>query len=132
MSKDGLVYFQDRLKRIIVRSDGHNVWPSKIEQIIEENPHVKQCCVTGVKDPNVENGEVPTAFIVLNEGSLDIVEEIIQEINDASLTKLPERDIALEYYVQDELPLTPVGKIDYLKLSQEGTKNSKARKIVLK
>lgn len=132
MSKDGLVYFQDRLKRIIVRSDGHNVWPSKIEQIIEENPHVKQCCVTGVKDPNVENGEVPTAFIVLNEGSLDIAEEIIQEINDASLTKLPERDIALEYYVQDELPLTPVGKIDYLKLSQEGTKNSKARKIVLK
>lgn len=132
MSKDGLVYFQDRLKRIIVRSDGHNVWPSKIEQIIEENPHVKQCCVTGVKDPNVENGEVPTAFIVLNEGSLDIVEEIIQEINNVSLTKLPERDIALEYYVQDELPLTPVGKIDYLKLSQEGTKNSKARKIVLK
>lgn len=132
MSKDGLVYFQDRLKRIIVRSDGHNVWPSKIEQIIEENPHVKQCCVTGVKDPNVENGEVPTAFIVLNEGSLDIVEEIIQEINNVSLTKLPERDIALEYYVQDELPLTPVGKIDYLKLSQGGTKNSKARKIVLK
>lgn len=132
MSKDGLVFFQDRLKRIIVRSDGHNVWPSRIEQIIEENPHVKACCVTGVKDPNVENGEVPTAFIVLNEGSLDIADEIIKEINDASLSKLPERDIALDYYIQDELPLTPVGKIDYLKLSKEGTKNPKVRKIVLK
>lgn len=132
MSKDGLVFFQDRLKRIIVRSDGHNVWPSRIEQIIEENPHVKQCCVTGVKDPNVENGEVPTAFIVLNEGSLEIADEIIKEINDASLSRLPERDIALEYYIQDELPLTPVGKIDYLKLSKEGTNNPKVKKIVIK
>lgn len=132
MSKDGLVFFQDRLKRIIVRSDGHNVWPSRIEQIIEENPHVKQCCVTGVKDPNVENGEVPTAFIVLNEGSLEIADEIIKEINDASLSRLPERDIALEYYIQDQLPLTPVGKIDYLKLSKEGTNNPKVKKIVIK
>ncbi len=132
MTEDGLVFFQDRLKRIIVRSDGHNVWPSRIEQIIEENPHVKQCCVTGVKDPNVENGEIPTAFIVLNEGSLEIVEQIIKDINEASLSRLPERDIALEYYIQDELPLTPVGKIDYLKLSKEGTKNPKVRKIVLK
>ena len=132
MSRDGLVFFQDRLKRIIVRSDGHNVWPSRIEQIIEENPHVKQCCVTGVKDPNVENGEVPTAFIVLNEGSLDIADEIIREINKASLLKLPERDIALEYYIQDELPLTPVGKIDYLKLSKEGINNPKVKKISIK
>ena len=132
MSKDGLVFFQDRLKRIIIRSDGHNVWPSRIEQIIEENPHVKQCCVTGVKDPNVENGEIPTAFIVLNEGSLDIADEIIRDINEVSLSRLPERDIALEYYIQDELPLTPVGKIDYLKLSKEGIKNPKVKKIILK
>ena len=132
MTKDGLVFFQDRLKRIIIRSDGHNVWPSRIEQIIEENPHVKACCVTGVKDPNVENGEIPTAFIVLNEGSLEIAEEIIKDINAVSLSRLPERDIALEYYIQDELPLTPVGKIDYVKLSQEGTSNPKVRKIVIK
>ena len=132
MSTDGLVYFQDRLKRIIVRSDGHNVWPSRIEQIIESNPHVKQCCVTGVKDPNVANGEVPTAFIVLNESSLEIAEEVIKEINDASLASLPERDIALAYYIQDELPKTPMGKIDYVKLSQEGISNPKTRKITLR
>lgn len=132
MSTDGLLFFQDRLKRIIVRSDGHNVWPSRIEAIIEANPHVKQCCVTGVKDPNVANGEVPTAFIVLNESSLDIAEEIIKAINEASLANLPERDVALEYYIQDDLPKTPVGKIDYLKLSNEGISNPKTRKISLK
>lgn len=132
MTKDGLVFFQDRLKRIIVRSDGHNVWPSRIEQIIEENPHVKQCCVTGVKDPNVENGEIPTAFITLEDGSLETAEEIIKSINDVCLSRLPERDIALEYFIQDELPLTPVGKIDYLKLSKDGVNNPKVKKIVLK
>ena len=132
MTADGLVFFQDRLKRIIVRSDGHNVWPNRIEQIIEENPHVKQCCVTGVKDPNSENGEIPTAFIVLNEGSLEIAESIIRDINEVSLKRLPERDIALQYYIQDDLPLTPVGKIDYMKLSREGTSNPKVRKITLK
>ena len=132
MTKDGLVFFQDRLKRIIVRSDGHNVWPSRIEQIIEENPHVKQCCVTGVKDPNVENGEIPTAFITLEDSSLETAEEIIKNINDVCLSRLPERDIALEYFIQDELPLTPVGKIDYLKLSKDGVNNPKVKKIVLK
>lgn len=132
MTADGLVFFQDRLKRIIVRSDGHNVWPNRIEQIIEENPHVKQCCVTGVKDPNSDNGEIPTAFIVLNEGSLEIAESIIRDINEVSLRRLPERDIALQYYIQDDLPLTPVGKIDYMKLSREGTSNPKVRKISLK
>ncbi len=132
MTKDGLVFFQDRLKRIIVRSDGHNVWPSRIEQIIESNPHVKQCCVTGVKDPNVANGEIPSAFITLEDSSLEIAEEIIKEINAACLLKLPERDIALQYFIQDELPLTPVGKIDYMKLSKEGINNPKVKKIVLK
>ena len=132
MSEDGLVFFQDRLKRIIVRSDGHNVWPSRIEKIIEENPHVKACCVTGVKDPNVENGEIPTAFIVLNDGSLDIAEEIIREINAVSLSRLPERDIALQYYIEDELPLTPVGKIDYIKLSKLEDDKHKVKKIIIK
>lgn len=132
MTSDGLVYFQDRLKRIIIRSDGHNVWPSKIEQIIEKNSYVKACCVTGVKDPNAENGEIPTAFIVLKEGGLEIAEEIIKEINEASLVNLPERDIALQYYIKEELPLTPVGKIDYLKLSKDGTTGPKTRKITLK
>ena len=88
--------------------------------------------MTGVKDPNVKNGEIPTAFIVLNEGSINIVEDIIRDINRMSLSQLPERDIALQYYVQDELPKTPVGKIDYVKLSMEGTSNPKAKKIVLK
>jgi len=132
MTQDGLVFFQDRIKRIIIRSDGHNVWPSRIEQIIEENPYVKQCCVTGVKDPNVANGEIPTAFITLEDGSLETAEEIIKSINDACLSRLPERDIALMYFIQDELPLTPVGKIDYLKLSKEGIDNPKVKKIVLK
>ena len=70
---------KDRIKRIIVRSDGHNVWPSKIEQIIEAHPKVTKCCVTGVKEDSNHNGEIPTAFIVIDKNYLSETEE------DASL-----------------------------------------------
>ena len=131
MDSDGRVYFQDRIKRIIVRSDGHNVWPSKIEQIIEAHPKVTKCCVTGVKEDSNHNGEIPTAFIVIDKNYLSETEEIINEVNEECLKHLPERDIALQYIVKEDLPLTPVGKIDYRGLSAEGVEDMKNKKMIL-
>lgn len=131
MDSKGRVYFQDRIKRIIVRSDGHNVWPSKIEKIIEEHPKVIKCCVTGVKESSNHNGEIPTAFIVIDKNYLSETEEIINEVNEECLRHLPERDIALQYIVKEDLPLTPVGKIDYRGLSTEGVEYMKNKKIIL-
>lgn len=131
MNKDGVVTFYDRIKRIIVRSDGHNVWPSRIEKIIESNPKVLKCCVTGVKESEHNNGEIPTAFLVIKDEFLPETQEIIDELNEDCLSKLPERDIALQYVVKDELPLTPVGKIDYRKLSSEGVELMKSKKMIL-
>ena len=130
MGSDGLLFFQDRLKRIIIRSDGHNVWPSSIEKIIENHPNIIKCCVTGVKDENSINGEIPTAFIVLDQDGLNDVQKVVNEINEDCLSKLPERDIALQYIVKNELPLTPVGKIDYRLLSSEGVEEVKAKKLI--
>lgn len=131
MTKDGVFHFCDRDKRIIIRSDGHNVWPSKIEQIIEAHPKIVKCCVTGVKlNPN-ENGEIPTAFIVVKKEDLRKIQKIINEVNKECLVHLPERDIALQYVVKEDLPLTPVGKIDYRSLSEEGVKDMKNKKMIL-
>ena len=130
ITKDGLVYFYDRKKRIIVRSDGHNVWPSKIEKIIERHPSVLKCCVTGVKVNEHDNGEIPTAFIVLDKKARD-VQTIIDEVNESCLKELPERDIALQYVIKEDLPLTPVGKIDYRKLSKDGVLDMESKKLIL-
>lgn len=131
MDEKGRLFFCDRGKRIIIRSDGHNVWPSKIEKIIEEHPKIIKCCVTGVKPNQNGNGEIPTAFIVIDKNYLSETEEIINDINENCLAHLPERDIALQYVVKEDLPLTPVGKIDYRLLSQEGVEDMKNKKIIL-
>ena len=131
MDEDGRLYFCDRDKRIIIRSDGHNVWPSNIEKIIERHPGIVKCCVTGVKPNEKENGEIPTAFIVIDKKNLHSVQTIVNEINEACLKELPERDIALQYVIKDDLPLTPVGKIAYTKLSEEGVNDMKQNKVIL-
>lgn len=120
MTKEGLVFFEDRKKRMISRSDGHNTWPDPIEKLINQQPNVIDSCVVGVKDPNLENGFVPTAFIVFDKEGLISKGIITKEIDNAALERLGERDKALKYYKIDELPLTPVGKVDYKLLSEKG------------
>lgn len=34
MDEDGFIFMKGRMKRMIVRPDGHNVWPSQIEAVI--------------------------------------------------------------------------------------------------
>ena len=116
MDEDGFVYFKDRIKRILIRPDGHNVWPSAIENVIVAHSAVNECAVVGLPNPVGSSGRIPTAFIVKSPDS-DMSEETIEkELREISQKKLPERDQALLYYFVDEIPLTPIGKVDYRKL----------------
>lgn len=113
IDENGCVYIVDRIKRIIVRPDGHNVFPSYIEKVVTKHPLVKSCVCCGLKDKTSINGKVPVAFIVIKEGNEEKVEQIINELETMSFENLPERDVALDYIVIDELPMTPAGKVDY-------------------
>lgn len=53
ITADGMVYIIDRLKRMVIRPDGHNVWPHQIEEVASRHPAVKECAVVGM--PNSEN-----------------------------------------------------------------------------
>ena len=121
IDENGCVYIVDRIKRIIVRPDGHNVFPSYIEKVVTKHPLIKACVCCGLKDKTSINGKVPVAFIVIKEGYEDKVEEIISELESMSLENLPERDVALDYIVIDELPMTPAGKVDYRLLEDSYT-----------
>lgn len=118
VDKNGCLYVVDRIKRIIVRPDGHNVFPSYIEKVVNTHPCIKKCACAGVKDKQHINGKIPVAFIVIERGHETEVEKIIEELKAISLEKLPERDVALDYVVVDDIPLTPNGKVDYLSLEQ--------------
>lgn len=118
IDENGCIYIVDRIKRIIVRPDGHNVFPSYIEKVVTKHPLVKSCICVGIKDKQNINGKIPAAFIVIKEGYEAEVEKIISELETMNLNELPERDVALDYIVLNELPMTPAGKVDYRLLEE--------------
>jgi fatty-acyl-CoA synthase/long-chain acyl-CoA synthetase len=103
MDEDGYVYIMDRKKDMII-SGGMNVYPAEVEAVIGQHPKVKQVSVIGV--PDDKWGESVTAVVVPN-GALE--ENEIKEFCRGKLAKFaqPKRVV-----LQDNLPLTIIGKVD--------------------
>ena len=112
VDEEGNIFIEDRYKNMIVRPDGHNVFPTPIENVICSHEAVEACVVVGIESEEYDNGQIPTACVVIKPEFRYQEKEIIEQINDLSLVKLPPRDIALSYKVIDSIPMTPVGKID--------------------
>lgn len=129
----GNVTIAGRIKRMIIRPDGHNVFPSAIEELLVTHPGVASCVVVGVKNPKFTNGSIPTAVIVLKDEYKSNNKEVIQELIDLSSIKLPPRDVALEYKIVDEIPFNSVGKVDFKlleeTLSNESLKNEEYKQV---
>lgn len=125
MNEKGELFFVDRMKRMIVRPDGHNVWPGVIENLIASHNAVSSCVVVGIACDNSTNGAVPTAFIVLKDEYIGQEDRIIEEIDELSKRTLPGRDIALDYKIRESLPKTAVGKVDFRMVEQQ--ENVKAK-----
>lgn len=115
MDSDGFIYFKQRIKRMIVTS-GYNVYPSRIENLLDAYEAVHMSCVIGVKDPY--KMQRVKAFIVLKPGF---------EANDATREKIMDycrkniAKYALPYEIEfrSELPKTLVGKVAYRILEEE-------------
>jgi len=114
MDKDGFLFCQGRIKRMIITS-GYNVYPSHIEEIIEGHPAVLQCSVVGVPHPYKQ--EVPKAFIVLNSGFHGIF--IKNEIKNYCNKRLAKYMIPSEFVIRKQLPKTKLGKVDFKKLQSD-------------
>ena len=112
MDKDGFVYFQSRLKRMIV-SSGYNIYPGQIEQIINEHPYVKTSVVVGVPHPYKK--EVAKAFIVLKDG-IELNAEVKKSIKEHCEKNISAYALPYAYGYRKELPKTLVGKVAYRKL----------------
>ncbi|WP_167511325.1 class I adenylate-forming enzyme family protein [Pseudobutyrivibrio xylanivorans] len=117
VDEDGNVFISSRKKRMIVRPDGHNVFPVAIEEVVSEHPDVEAVHVIGVANQEGDNGKIPTACIVFKP-SCKNSSKAIEEIKELSLEKLPPRDVALKYVVIDKVPMSSVGKVDYRKLEE--------------
>ena len=110
----------DRGKNMIVRPDGHNVWPSKIRNGLYSCPIIDDLWVVGIKSKYITSGvgRIPTAVVVLKDKNMDkeVAKEIIFEYQSHLFG---ERDGALDIRFRDSLPRTPVGKIDTTRITKE-------------
>ena len=115
MDADGYVYFRQRIKRVII-TNGYNVYPSRLENVIDSLPEVSYSCVIGVKDPRRMHRV--KAFIVPADGVVpdDALKERIMEKLSVHIAKYA---LPREIEFRAELPKTLVGKVAYRVLEQE-------------
>lgn len=123
MDVKGYVYFKQRLKRVII-SSGYNLYPQRIENVIDELPFVLMSCVIGA--PHPYKVQVAKAFVVLKNG-VEANETVRNEIYDHCAKNLAKYSLPYEIEFRDSLPKTLVGKVAYRKLEEE-EKNKKNNK----
>lgn len=115
MDEEGFVYFVQRLKRMII-SNGYNIYPSQIENIIDSHESVQMSCVIGVKDP-VKMQKVK-AYVMLKNG-YEKSEKTKQEILEYLKKHVAKYALPYDIEFKDEFPKTLVGKIAYRELEKE-------------
>ena len=123
MDEDGVIYYKQRLKRMII-SSGYNVYPAYVEQVIEEHPAVLKCTVIGI--PHPYKIEVPKAYIVLKNGYNPLT--VRKSIKDHCKKNLAKYAIPAEFEYRKSLPKTLIGKVDFKKLQEESREQNANKK----
>ena len=120
ISSNGIVYFTQRLKRMIIVS-GFNVYPAMIEKVLESHPAVKKSCVIGI--PHQYKMHVPKAFLILNDGYSDSL-KLRKELKDMCKNQLAVYSVPKEFEIRKEFPKTMYNKVDYKQLEKEAKDNN--------
>ena len=105
VDEEGYIYIVDRIKDLII-SKGINIYPRQIEEQMMLLPQIKLAAVIGVNDPH--SGEVPIAFVELEEGYEDTNPSVIkgQLKEHLAAFKIPKTITVVE-----SLPKTATGKV---------------------
>ena len=98
------VYILDRVTDIIIVG-GFNVYPQEVEKVLAEHPAVHQAVVVGM--PHDINGQIPKAYIMLEDGADATDRDIIRFAKEhLAHFKVPR---SVEFV--NEFPLSGTGKI---------------------
>ena len=118
---NGVIYFTQRLKRMII-SSGFNVYPKMIEEAINKHYLVRTSCVIGI--PHKYKVSVAKAYVVLNDKK-DATEKAKRDILALCKKELAAYSQPKEIEFIDELPQTLMRKVDFKKLEEKDNKNEK-------
>ena len=133
INEDGSLFIVDRIKRMMIRYDGFKIFPSLIENVIGTHEAVDSCKVVAIADQEHSQGKLPKAHIVLKSQYKGEEEMIMEQIKLLCLEQLPEYVQPVDYKFRESLPLTSVGKIDYISLEKEDANiKNKSSQVLLK
>lgn len=116
--RQGYVYIVGR-KKEMVNVRGLNVYPREIEEVLYQNPKIKEAAVIGI--PDEHKGEVPKGFVVLKEDEYASEHEIIQYLRE----RLAPYKIPKYIELRESLPKNTTGKILKRVLKDEEDKKQK-------
>lgn len=108
----GKLFLTGRQSEMIIVS-GFNVYPAEVEEVLDEFTQIKEVAVIGV--PDEDCGEAVVAFVVLKPNQQ--IDEL--EIRNRCKVKLTGYKLPRNVIIVDDLPKTPVGKIDKLSLIKQ-------------
>lgn len=113
---EGRLVIVGRYKDLIIHK-GFNVYPQEIENVLMSFPGMVQAAVVGF--PDEQAGEIPVAYVVLKEAD----ENFEQALRTVCINNLASYKVPRHFIVLEQLPMTPLGKIDKKKLKLEYNKN---------
>jgi long-chain acyl-CoA synthetase len=117
MDTDGYFYIMERKKDMII-SEGFNVYPNEIDEVVLAHPDVAEAGAVGV--PDSLRGERVVLFVVLREGRRLSQDELLAYCRERlAKYKLPRKVI-----FKSELPRTAVGKVLRRKLRDEAMQST--------
>jgi len=114
---DGFLRIVDRKKDMIV-TGGFNVYAREVEDVLVEQPGVRQAAVIGV--PDSKWGEAVKAVVVLEPGAIADADALIAAVRKSKGAVQAPKSIDFV----DALPLSPLGKPDKKALRQRYAKTS--------
>ncbi|MCP3913288.1 MAG: AMP-binding protein [Actinomycetia bacterium] len=104
LDQDGLLHVEGRVNDMIV-TGGENVFPSRVEEVLEHHPDVEMAAVVGVDDEDY--GQRVVAFVVPVPGVAIDVDDLLE----AAGRELQSFKVPREVRVVDSLPMTTTGKV---------------------
>lgn len=105
--KDGIFYYKDRKKDLIIKS-GINIVPAEIEEIIYEFENIFESIVIGIEDP-VFGEKILCCFTVKNK--LEDEKTYINNLRNFCRSKLTNYKVPDKFVLVDSIPKTESGKL---------------------
>jgi fatty-acyl-CoA synthase len=112
MDEDGFFYIGGRYKDMI-KSGGENVYAAEVEAVFREHACVKDAALIG--KPDTTWGEVGLMVVILEDGK-SVTEDELKEFCRQRLARFK---VPKEIIFASELPYSPYGKVEKVKLKEK-------------